>query len=57
MLTCNTKHAIVLYLFNLHFYRFLSVSFVGIETVTRVLIPINPMIKVTELCYVSKQTS
>ena len=29
MLTCNTKHAIVLYLFNLHFYPFLSANFVA----------------------------
>ena len=29
MLTYNTKHAIVLYLFNLHFYPFLSTSYVG----------------------------
>ena len=29
MLTCNTKHAVVLYLFNLHFYPFLNASFVG----------------------------
>ena len=29
MLTCNTKHAIVLYLFNLQFYAFLSANFVG----------------------------
>ena len=29
MLTCNTKHAIVLYLFNLQFHQFLSASFVG----------------------------
>ena len=29
MLTCNTKHTIVLYLFNLHFYPFQSASFVG----------------------------
>ena len=47
MLTSNTKHAIVLYLFNLHFYTFLSASFV-----TRDLMPINPTIKTTELHYV-----
>ena len=29
MLTCNTKHSMVLYLFNLQFYSFLSASFVG----------------------------
>ena len=29
MLTCNTKHAIVLFLFNLNFYPFLSACFVG----------------------------
>ena len=29
MLTCNAKQALVLYLFNLHFYPFLSTSFVG----------------------------
>ena len=29
MLTCNIKHAIVLYLFNLHFFSFQSASFVG----------------------------
>ena len=29
MFTCNTKHAIVLYLFNLHFYPLLSANFVG----------------------------
>ena len=30
MLTCNTKHALVLYLFNLlHFYPFLNAIFVG----------------------------
>ena len=29
MLTYNIKHAIVQYLFNLHFYPFLSTSFIG----------------------------
>ena len=29
MLICNIKHAIVLYLLNLHFYPFLSSNFVG----------------------------
>ena len=29
MLTYNTKHAIALYLFNLHFYPFVRASFVG----------------------------
>ena len=29
MHTCNTKHALVLYLLNLHFHPFLSISFVG----------------------------
>ena len=46
MLTYNTKHAIALYLFNLHFYQFLSTSFVG-RAVTRVLMSLIPTIKST----------
>ena len=46
MLISNTNYAIVLYLFNLHFYPFLSASFI-----TRNLMPINPTIKFTELHY------
>ena len=34
MLTCNTKHTIVLYLFNLHFYVFLIASFVSLMLLT-----------------------
>ena len=34
MLTCNTKHAIVLYKFNLHFYPFLNTSFVVTVQIT-----------------------
>ena len=29
ILTCNTKHIIAMHLFNLHFYPFLSTSFIG----------------------------
>ena len=34
MLTCNTEHAMVLYLFNLHFYPFLSATFVDKNCIT-----------------------
>ena len=52
MLISNIKHAVVLYLFYLHFYPFLSNCFV-VETVTHDLMSINPTIKTNELQYIS----